>query len=392
MTPAAPGPHSGEVTTWTLTEVDPTPADQPLPWGVLGMERVSRACERELWGYEDNAYSAPWLASRLREQTYVRRVYLVATAAERVGEADAVVGFGVALMPAEGNDHLAELELWVHPDHRGRGVGRMLAEAVERAAAEAGRGTWLAVTEHDGEPPVDDPAALVPPTGAGRIAADDRAARFVAARGYALEQGERYSVLDLPVDPDLVERLHADALGHADGYHLIRWTDAVPEQWLDPLCVLLTRMTTDTPQGDLDLREETWTAERARTYERQTAEAGRRYAGVGAVHTATGVLAGATLVELDPRIPELVDQGDTIVLREHRGHRLGMAIKTEMLHYLAEIAPAARHVHTWNAEENAHMLGINVALGFRPRGVIGLWQRTVDALHPVPAEQDEPGA
>jgi GNAT superfamily N-acetyltransferase len=42
----------------------------------------------------------------------------------------------------------------------------------------------------------------------------------------------------------------------------------------------------------------------------------------------------------------------------------------------ALVAPTgARRIHTWNAEENAHMLAINVALGFRAVGVTGMWQK-----------------
>ena len=68
-------------------------------------------------------------------------------------------------------------------------------------------------------------------------------------------------------------------------------------------------------------------------------------------------------------------QEDTLVLREHRGRRLGMLVKTANLARLAEVQPGARRIGTWNAEENAHMLAINVALGFRPAGVWAAWQR-----------------
>ena len=39
--------------------------------------------------------------------------------------------------------------------------------------------------------------------------------------------------------------------------------------------------------------------------------------------------------------------------------------------------PLVRRVGTWNAEENAYMLDINVTLGFRPAGGSGEWQRTL---------------
>ena len=67
-------------------------------------------------------------------------------------------------------------------------------------------------------------------------------------------------------------------------------------------------------------------------------------------------------------------QDDTLVLSEHRGRRLGMLVKAANLQRLAVEQPAARRVGTWNAEENSHMLAINVALGFRPAGGSGEWQ------------------
>ena len=39
--------------------------------------------------------------------------------------------------------------------------------------------------------------------------------------------------------------------------------------------------------------------------------------------------------------------------------------------------PGLRRIHTDNAEENAPMLAINVALGFTAVGVVAAWQRRV---------------
>ena len=59
-------------------------------------------------------------------------------------------------------------------------------------------------------------------------------------------------------------------------------------------------------------------------------------------------------------------QSTTIVDPSHRGHRLGMAVKVENLIRTCAAEPDLRHVHTWNAEENTHMIAINEAIGFRP--------------------------
>jgi len=52
-----------------------------------------------------------------------------------------------------------------------------------------------------------------------------------------------------------------------------------------------------------------------------------------------------------------------------------MLLKTQQLSLLRDVRPDAVRIHTWNAEENAFMLAINVALGFRRAGVTGAWQK-----------------
>ena len=59
-------------------------------------------------------------------------------------------------------------------------------------------------------------------------------------------------------------------------------------------------------------------------------------------------------------------QWDTIVAGAHRGHRLGLLTKTANLQLLRQAQPEVRWINTWNAESNAHMVGINERLGFQP--------------------------
>jgi hypothetical protein len=68
---------------------------------------------------------------------------------------------------------------------------------------------------------------------------------------------------------------------------------------------------------------------------------------------------------------------DTLVLAEHRGHRLGMLLKAANLRALQATGSAPALVSTFNAEENRHMLDVNEAIGFRPVGHAGCWRRDV---------------
>ena len=59
-------------------------------------------------------------------------------------------------------------------------------------------------------------------------------------------------------------------------------------------------------------------------------------------------------------------QWGTLVRPEHRGHRLGIAVKVANLRLLQRERPDLGQVITWNAEVNSHMIGVNEAMGFVP--------------------------
>ena len=62
----------------------------------------------------------------------------------------------------------------------------------------------------------------------------------------------------------------------------------------------------------------------------------------------------------------LGDQGDTVVVAEHRGHRLGRWLKAVNLLAAMDARPELRFINTFNAESNPWMLSINEAMAFRP--------------------------
>ena len=75
-------------------------------------------------------------------------------------------------------------------------------------------------------------------------------------------------------------------------------------------------------------------------------------------------MAAVTAVEADPDNPEWGHQQLTAVIRKHRGHRLGLLVKTAMLDWLAEAEPQLERIVTGNAAVNQHMIAINDQLGY----------------------------
>jgi len=281
------------------------------------------------------------------------------------GSLDTVVAYAGADMPATANLTTAGLYVRVRPTHRRQGLGGSLLGWVQEIASQAGRsaltGTSTLPELRPGQP------SLNPATGVGQAALTDGVV-FLSNRGWALEQVERRSALTLPVDPDLLDRLLGQAQAKAQDYRIHHFDTVPAQQWLDQYATLMSAMDTDAPSGDLEWEEDAWDGHKVRKMFQDLLDTGYAMSLVIAEHIPIGSIAGASelIWHKTPGYP--VEQEDTIVLEEHRGHRLGMLLKVSNLQHLARMYPQAPLVSTHNAEENSHMLAINIALGFVPAG------------------------
>jgi GNAT superfamily N-acetyltransferase len=342
----------------------PTGPDDPDLAALLDAEQAVLA---DVWGHLDFLVTPRERWGQLSDARDDRLITLVAR------DDRTVLGYAQLEVPTRGNEHLLYVDLAVRPGHRRHGLGSALWDATLDIARREGRSTVFAGVDQRTEP-APGPRTLVPATGSGQVDGDSTGVRFAAGRGLALEQVDRYSVLQVPLAPEvLAAHLQAASTVADADYEVVTWVDRCPDAWVDGLAVLEQAMSTDAPLGGLDLREEPWDAARVRRMEERRATSGQRTLTAGAVHRATGALAAFTQVVLGSR-PDVGWQYDTLVRTDHRGHRLGMLVKAANLAQLAVRAPQVRRVGTWNAEENAHMLAINVALGFAPAGGSSSWQ------------------
>ena len=255
------------------------------------------------------------------------------------------------------NTDLVEVHLGVHPAQQHRGHGRRLVEAVTHRAAELGRHQVVGAVQE-------------PPDGS-----ENRAMRFAAATGARRALGEMRRVLDLQgLSDDLLARLRAEAEEKAAGYTLVSWAGRVPDEHVDGYAALLGRISTDAPTGGLDIKASAWDADRVRQREALLASQGRRSVAALARVGEDGPLVAYSDVGVSSHDPENTFQWDTLVLPEHRGHRLGLLVKVAVLELLRGEAPQARRLHTWNADENSYMIAINEKLGFRPAQRESAWR------------------
>ena len=242
----------------------------------------------------------------------------------------------------EENQHLAQVWLVVRPEARRQGLGRRLLEAaVERARAED-RSTLM------GMPVVGTEGAT--------------AARALGAEVALVNRISRLRTAEL--DRSLLEAWVARAPERAAGYSLVAFDDVCPDELLGRFAALMAVMNT-APRGDMDMEDEVFTPELIREFEASMAVKGTRIWILVAREDATGELAGYTALFFPKHRPWQVQQGDTGVDPAHRNKGLGRWLKAANLLRLLDERPEAQVVDTENADSNAPMLNINVALGFR---------------------------
>lgn len=243
------------------------------------------------------------------------------------------------------NTHLAEIEIWVHPDSRRHGVGSALLAAAESCAREVGRTTMVAT-------------AYAP------LGAESAGSAFAAARGYAVASLEETKLVDLQRAPAGWAPLDDQVAAALDGYRVVVAEEAVPEEHLDDFCVLLSAFLGEVPTGDLDLTEVTWTRERVKDTEERFRREGLLNV-YGLAVAPDGHLCGFSDLRVRPDDPRHATVGGTLVMPGHRGHRLGLAMKLATHRRVAELFPGCEWVETGNAGVNAAMNAVNEQLGYR---------------------------
>lgn len=352
----------------------PESLDVPEALPFIAASDLSNLIEREVWGNDDHCHTAETRLESSRPNEYEERAIFLAFEGERV------VGKAVVDIPLTDNLQTGYAFVLVHPECRRKGLGTALYTTAEDYARLRGRNTIMGWTDHRaGFDAAGD--VLVPATGAGAFPAASLAARFATSRGFTLAQVDRCSVLPVARDSG---RLNAFALGASatagPDYELVDWVDSCPEGLLEQYAQLRSTMSTDVPMGELEWEEEIWDGARVREGEHRLAREGGSSLVRAVLHRPSGRLVGHTILERRAEKPDTVYQEDTLVLSRHRGHRLGMWLKAANLLAVGDVWPEAKRIYTWNAEENQHMLAVNIELGFTPEGYTAAWQKKMESV------------
>ena len=265
-------------------------------------------------------------------------------------DSGAAVGTASAYLPLKDNPTMAYVGIRVVPGHRRQGHGTACLEAVTMVAQDNGRTKLFAEAHWD----------------AGVDAPGNRA--FAERHGFRLDLIYAHRVLELPAT--------LAAAPARDGYAVRAWRDACPEAYLDEYANLLVLITQEAPSGDAGLENEFFDAARVRSDEALLVRQGRQMQVAVAV-APDGTLAGHSQLVFPMTDRENVYQWDTLVLEDHRGHGLGLALKTAAMYEASDLLDGRRWIHTYNAASNGPMIAVNQLMGFRLVACIGEFVRTI---------------
>jgi GNAT superfamily N-acetyltransferase len=274
-----------------------------------------------------------------------------------------LVGVLHAYLPTLDNLDNAQIDIFVLPEHRRRGYGRLLYDHVVAFLRERGRRrltTFGVSTLPGGEPRDPGPTAFCRGLGM-QSALDEVRRRFDLAT----------------VDRAGLDAMLAGARAASAGYTVVRWGSVVPDEFVAGVAMLDSDFINQAPMGDLQWEAEKVDADRIRAMDEARAKFGRVAVNTAVVHDETGDLVAWSGLSRPASHVEHGGQGITLVHPAHRGHRLGLLTKIENLNFAIAEMPGLRYVDTWNAAVNQHMIAINEQMGFRAVDLWHNWQQEI---------------
>jgi GNAT superfamily N-acetyltransferase len=258
------------------------------------------------------------------------------------------------------NTDLATVLICCHPDHRGHGYAVELLAHVEDEARALGRSrllsdmSWAHAAGTSGEGSTD--------------------LAWARRQGFEVGLVDVQRRLALPLADGLLDRLAAEAAPHHQGYELRSFVGPIPDELAERWVALDATLSTEAPTGDIEREVEQTDVAALRAREATVAAQGRAKVNTAAL-APDGEVVAFTDIAVTVHEAERAYQWGTLVRPDHRGHRLGLAVKVANLRLLQETYPQVVTVVTWNAEVNAPMISVNERLGFRPVAYLGELQK-----------------
>ncbi|PSL55537.1 acetyltransferase (GNAT) family protein [Saccharothrix carnea] len=244
----------------------------------------------------------------------------------------------------------------VHPDHRRRGVGTTLLDAVRADVRDPGRTTIEGF----------------------QLPAGRSGEKWATALGFRVTYATVMQAL-VVADVDLTRWDVATPAG----YRVVHWVGAAPAELVESYA-RARRAIQDAPLGDTGYQSPARTADQVRAEEAQLRDQGVEQRVAVAVHEETGEVAGMSELYVTPQRPRWGSQRDTAVRAEHRGRGLGTVVKAHLYRRLLADRPDVERIHTGTGATNTHMRRVNEAFGFTTVSEMVNVSRALDPAPPAP--------
>ncbi len=271
-----------------------------------------------------------------------------------------MLGGGLIFIPQLDNLEKAYTGVCISPQHQRRGAGSAVLEHLVSRAAAHNRSTVLLESQYSFD-----------------RREDHGYRRFAEHHGFAVASVEVSRKMPLPVPEEQLQAWIDEAAPHHRDYR-IETFEEIPDELLSSVCHVVNQLALDAPTGDIEFEAEKITPEIRRESDARYKKRGGNKLETVAIDQDGQAVAVTTLGILADEVDK-VHQWATIVNREHRGHRLGLAVKAANLRAVQRAFPDRAAVYTSNHEDNANMVQINEKMGFEPVELYVEFQRKLDA-------------
>jgi GNAT superfamily N-acetyltransferase len=276
-------------------------------------------------------------------------------------DGDEMVGCGLYALPLNDNTDKVFLLPWVEPERRGQGIGSALLEHMTDLAADAGRTVLLSDAVYSFERRDDHPYR-----------------RFAEKHGFEVSMTQIRRELALPLPEERLQGWIDEARSrHEDGYRIEFHVGLLPDELLPSFCHAMNQLIVDAPQGNVSYEPESMTPDELKKRHENHLKAGRTTYHCIGIHDHSGDVVAYSTISAVAEEPRDLHQWGTLVRADHRGHRLGLAVKARALLETQRLHPERTRISTTNAEDNEQMVAINVQMGYRAVEVEPEFARTL---------------
>jgi mycothiol synthase len=259
----------------------------------------------------------------------------------------------IAVYNTGDNEHLADFTIEVLPEYRHQGIGRQALKLLLPFAKARQRTLLSAFTS-------------------SRIPESEILFEHLGARkGLGMQM---YQLKLSEFDKTLVRKWLTQSESKHSEFELGFLEGTYPDNIIADIAALRQEVGNDQPREDLEMEASKFTPELIRQNEQSMfARGDRRWTMYLADH-AHGKVAGLTEVFWNKNRPMVLHQGFTGIYPAYRNKGLGRWLKAEMMNKIINERPEVEFIRTGNANSNAPMLKINIAMGFKPYTANTIWQ------------------